>query len=1051
MSSIDDGDIQRILVDLMGSRPYSHDQEVDATTAAIVTVERDLRFFTATMRAVFAQKVLPCAIVVVDCGERFSEPMQSSFEVIPAPSGPVSRVPVSKSVSVQVVDGSHSRSFYDAVAQGTKTAQLPPLVRALWLLHDDSRPADDRCLEALLETWRNAPRTALLGAKQLDWDAQALHDVGAYAGNHRIETLVVDGEPDQEQYDGRRDVYKVSLAGALVPLQTLEALGGVNPWFGTYGEASDFSRRICLSGARVVAVPQARIAHRRARFEGIRAEDGEPLDEYRPVNTAMERMRAEQRFWYTDTHRAWWPAYWLLSLIWVVGSAVGYLFAKRPYEAWCVLRLPWYALISLPKALKTRNAISKSNTVPLNRLPGLVADRQQVAQWHERRRAFESQKHTIVLSPLAKAHLHRRALRRFSLAAAMAVVAFAAVALCNRDVFRMAFSGGSLFSSQLIPTGATFAQLAGSASTPWVYGVSTGIAAPPAPWLLVWLAVSVLTLGNTAVALSVMFFFAAPLSAVSFWALAGVFTRSDGVRVVSGLLWAALGVAMGLYAHANLAMLTVMVFLPAAFSFIFRAVGLYHTEDLEHPHSSVQSAACAALAFIPVVAAEPQILLPLLVIFVVFLLVIPRHRAMLLLIPLPSGFVVAPSVINAVKYANQGLWRQLFGDITVPSTQVNAGPASLNFADVVARTFSLGSSMDSSTLASARWMVLACIIAFAVLVVLALVSLFLPFALRMSRMMWVVVVCGMVLSMVSARVVIAVDAQGQISGSVLPGIALSIMALLCCVCQVAGGAVARYRPFAGSPQVSAAAPSQGVYAKAMAVRVGRLALGIVLCACASAWFALGSTQSGSDVSISTSGLPMVAVDYLNSNPNRRILAVQTQSDHTISFTVVHTAKGDLIDSSPAIRVQRACGIKDVNAEQLATATSQLLANANSDAIKSISDLGFGGLYVSADSSAKTTVADSASGNELSELYSQLSTNIAASDGVQSVVSNTSGSYYRLTLADPNTQGVDAVRQHGMERSIWRYAWGWSAGILTVLYCLVALPKAGRQTRKEMKG
>ncbi|MFR4785776.1 MAG: hypothetical protein ACLUAM_04230 [Bifidobacterium adolescentis] len=65
------------------------------------------------------------------------------------------------------------------------------------------------------------------------------------------------------------------------------------------------------------------------------------------------------------------------------------------------------------------------------------------------------------------------------------------------------------------------------------------------------------------------------------------------------------------------------VFLPAAFAFSFRAVGMYRTEDLVNPHASVQAAAVAALCFIPVVAAQPQLLLPLMLTFLGFLAVRP--------------------------------------------------------------------------------------------------------------------------------------------------------------------------------------------------------------------------------------------------------------------------------------------------------------------------------------------------------------------------------------------------------------------------------------------
>ena len=196
-------------------------------------------------------------------------------------------------------------------------------IRALWTLHDDSRPADDRCFETLLDAWRNTPTAALLGAKQLDWQAKNLHNVGLYAGHHDVVSLVVDGEPDQEQYDGRQDVLSVSLSGALVPLATLRAFEGADPWFGTFAESTDLCRRICLGGGRVVVVPQARIAHRRARFEGIRSKNGRPVeDEDGRIDPYLAVREANAKYAYTDMHRSWWPLLWLWSIIQSLGLAV---------------------------------------------------------------------------------------------------------------------------------------------------------------------------------------------------------------------------------------------------------------------------------------------------------------------------------------------------------------------------------------------------------------------------------------------------------------------------------------------------------------------------------------------------------------------------------------------------------------------------------------------------------------------------------------------------------------------------------------------------------
>ena len=65
------------------------------------------------------------------------------------------------------------------------------------------------------------------------------------------------------------------------------------------------------------------------------------------------------------------------------------------------------------------------------------------------------------------------------------------------------------------------------------------------------------------------------------------------------------------------------------------------------------------------------LLLPLIVTFLVFLLFIPRHRAMLLLMPIPAAFLCAPPLVHAARLAQHGAWRQHFGDINVPSVGMN--------------------------------------------------------------------------------------------------------------------------------------------------------------------------------------------------------------------------------------------------------------------------------------------------------------------------------------------------------------------------------------------
>ncbi|OSG89142.1 glycosyltransferase family 2 protein, partial [Bifidobacterium adolescentis] len=771
MNSNASSDIQTIVTDVLNSRPYTHRQDVDMSVAAVITAQHDLRFLASTVGAVLAQRMLPGMIVIADCTGQIEQPMQMTFDVIHSSQDVLTEVPEAKTVRVILVGVKQAASFMDAVTRAMDQIGIDAGIRALWTLHDDSRPADDRCFETLLDAWRNTPTAALLGAKQLDWQAKNLHNVGLYAGHHDVVSLVVDGEPDQEQYDGRQDVLSVSLSGALVPLATLRAFEGADPWFGTFAESTDLCRRICLGGGRVVVVPQARIAHRRARFEGIRSKNGRPVeDEDGRIDPYLAVREANAKYAYTDMHRSWWPLLWLWSIIQSLGLAVLCLARKQPYHACCELAMPWRALLRLRGAWRAHARLRRQSKVTLKSLSTLSANHRQVREWLDRRRALRDQRDVVLLSPLEKDHLRKRLLRRWGLAFGAALIAGIWIVVLYWDVLRSVCSGASMYSAQLLPTGASFTQLLHTATTSWSYASGTGISAPNAPWLLVLALASVLTGGHVAGAVGLMFFLAAPLTVFSFWALAGIFTRSDAVRCVVALAWFALALSMGLYDDADVTMLTVMVFLPAAFAFSFRAVGMYRTEDLVNPHASVQAAAVAALCFIPVVAAQPQLLLPLMLTFLGFLLFVRSHKPALLLIPLPAAFVCAPTLVNAVRFASDGTWRQLFGSVMLPSSAHDGKPVVANLSDLLLRVFGIGAD-------GGAWRYVAVSI-LALIVLLAAVSLVLPFVLRVSRMMWVAVFAGLATALLSAAIAVAVDVDGPVSGSMLPGTTYAMMGLL---------------------------------------------------------------------------------------------------------------------------------------------------------------------------------------------------------------------------------------------------------------------------------
>lgn len=98
-----------------------------------------------------AQRVLPGTIIVADCTNQVEQPMQMTFSVIPSPAGVLTEVPESKTIRVILVGVKGASSFMNAVARAMQQIDLDDRVGALWTLHDDSRPADESCLEVLLD------------------------------------------------------------------------------------------------------------------------------------------------------------------------------------------------------------------------------------------------------------------------------------------------------------------------------------------------------------------------------------------------------------------------------------------------------------------------------------------------------------------------------------------------------------------------------------------------------------------------------------------------------------------------------------------------------------------------------------------------------------------------------------------------------------------------------------------------------------------------------------------------------------------------------------
>ncbi|OXM99355.1 glycosyltransferase family 2 protein [Bifidobacterium vansinderenii] len=1030
--------IQETVGSVLSGHRAQAGQEVNSSVAAVICVESDTRYLPDTLNAVLAQTTLPGIIVIADCTGGTQSAVRCAFRLATPVYGSYDREQASMvhDIDIQIVGAAGATTFGDAIRLAVGHARLTPAIRALWLLHDDSRPADDNCLETMTEAWRNAPTASILGCKQLAWDGDHLHDVGAYATrSHGIASLVVDGEPDQEQYDARQDVYAVDLAGALVSLQTWTTLDGTSPQMGPFAESADFCRRVCLSGGRVLIVPRSAIRHRRARFEGLRTHNGHATGSHTSINPYAMKADARERYRFTDIRGIMWLPVWLLRFLMSFALAFTQLARKRPYEALCELGTPWRLLIWMPKGVNARRKVARQATMNLRQLSVLVARRDQIAQWHERRAAFADSQDTTLLSPLAMAHLRAQRRRRLLWVGAMMLLALVAGILSNLSVFTSLTTGTSFHSATLVPSSASLSQIAKAATGVFTYANGMGTPAPPAPFLLILMAATAVTLGHVTAAMALIVFLAAPLSALSFWALAGIFTRSNSVRVATGLLWCMFGGLLGLYSQGNLPMLTVMVFLPAGMAFVFRAVGMYHTEAVLTPTASVQSAGLASLCLAVVVACEPQLVLPLVTVFVAFLVMVRSHRVMLLLIPVPGAFLLAPTLLNVVLNLNDHSYRQLFADMMLPSTAVNGSVRSASLLSVLGEAMGISENSASPVLSMLRNPESAAVLATVVLiVVVAMIALFLPFALRASRMMWTIVLTGALTAIVAVRVAIAPGTEAPIAGTALPGLAFMMVGVFSCVCIVAGRAVRPFSPLlvreSGDSAARIESRHKGFYGRRNLIIVARALLVLLLAACLGLWGSICGVrvQQGAHLSVQNHELPLIAQDYLAADSSHRILALSAESSTSIDYAFMRSGQGDFIDSSPVINARSVAQPQDKTIRQVSKAAASLLQSNDDSAVSTLASLGIGGIYVpySDDSADRDLVS-----------------NILASGGTQSVVSNESGTYVRLTTTSGGNIGIDTGAESRALSDGWRLAWVWCMGIVVALYCIVAFPRFRR--------
>lgn len=445
-----------------------------------------------------------------------------------------------------------------AVSQWVASADLAD-EDLVWLLPVGSVP-EPHTLARLLAAHRRSPSVGFVGPKHVDATAPGtLRSVGI--STTRSGRIVEDpslGEPDQGQYDLRRDVIAVPMAGMLATVGALRSLGGWERSFGDLGADLDLGWRAQLAGHRVVVAPDARM--RSVASLGL------------ATATNGRRRRAVRRV--ALSRVPWWQvpflAMWILLSS--LAAGVGLLLLKRPRAAMAAFSDAGSLdpVRGVAARLRTRGGREvRHRDIDILFVPASTIVRRSLDRAHEAliaptRVAEEPETDVEVQSGVARTLAHPGFL---AVVATIAVVVAAGRDIGGGLVSRI---GSGVTGGELATTRATSSTLWHAAFDGW-HGPGLGADGPASPslallavptWVLENLPGSADLTSPAGAVIGALLVLALPLATVSAYASSRVLTRSRLVRAVAALLWATTGAAGASVAQGRLGALVALVLLP---------------------------------------------------------------------------------------------------------------------------------------------------------------------------------------------------------------------------------------------------------------------------------------------------------------------------------------------------------------------------------------------------------------------------------------------------------------------------------------------------------
>ena len=505
---------------------------------AVVVSHDGATWLTEGIAAIFSQSRPIDRIIAVDTGSQ-----DNSVDLL-------------RRAGIDVVSAPRDMGFGDAVILALEHAE--PISQSedefIWILHDDCAPQRS-ALEILISEIADKPNVAFIGPKLRGWsDRNHLLEVGiSIAGNGARWTGLEYLEQDQGQHDDVREVLSVSSAALLARRSIFMDLGGFDPNLALFRDDVDLGWRARVAGFSVLCAPRALVFHAEASASERRTVDVSEAFLHRPH--LLDRRNAA---YVILVNSPWWqlPMATIRLLSSAFLRALLYLVAKLPGYASDEIVAVGYLFLKPGEMIVARKERRSKRLLPNHVIkPFLPPFGSQIRVATERISAALSARFSppseeadendpISYSDIGTIDpnfdepdlvLEKKSSRWRSLAnrplLAMIIATFVISLISSRSRLG-ALSGGAL---PIAPHGAL--DLLRKYAESW-HLVGMGSGAPTPPWVGITGLLSVITLGNLSLFISLIFLLTPPLASFVMYRALKRSGLHHNLSIVGGAIYA---------------------------------------------------------------------------------------------------------------------------------------------------------------------------------------------------------------------------------------------------------------------------------------------------------------------------------------------------------------------------------------------------------------------------------------------------------------------------------------------------------------------------------